>query len=194
MALSGGEYEPAGFIENWDHDRCRERLSGLPVHWIDDIAALAKDHWAVCSLATTKRDKFIEQVAALGIPFATIVHSTAHVSSASSLGEGTFLSPGVVVGAKSSLGRHVRVNRGAMIGHHTRIGDYVTIQPGVHIAGFCEVGDFSYLGIRATGIERVKLGAHSVVCAGALVTKDVPDGARVAGSPARIVQSGKGEE
>jgi UDP-3-O-[3-hydroxymyristoyl] glucosamine N-acyltransferase len=163
LASSGGEYEPAGFVENWDRDRCHERLNGLPIHWIDDIADLAKDHWAVCSLATTKRDKFIEQVAALRVPFATLVHSTAHVSAMSSLGEGTFLSPGVVIGTKSCLGRHVRVNRGAMIGHHTRIGDYVTIQPGVHIAGFCEVGDFAYLGIRATVIERVKLGAHSVV-------------------------------
>jgi acetyltransferase-like isoleucine patch superfamily enzyme len=34
-------------------------------------------------------------------------------------------------------------------------------------------------------VEGVRLGAGSFVAAGAVVTKDLPDGARVAGVPAR---------
>jgi acetyltransferase-like isoleucine patch superfamily enzyme len=54
-----------------------------------------------------------QQVVGFGMPFATVVHPKAHVSPASTLGEGTFLSPGVIIAAHTTLGRHVRVNPGA---------------------------------------------------------------------------------
>jgi sugar O-acyltransferase (sialic acid O-acetyltransferase NeuD family) len=188
LVSEGDEYEPVGFIENWDRGRCSEKLEGLPIHWIDDIASLAHGHCAICSLATTERDRFVEQVAAFGMPFATVVHPRAHVSRTSRLGEGTFLSPGVIVGAHARLGRHVRVNRGALIGHHTSVGDYATIQPGANIAGCCEIRRAVYVGIGAVVIDRVKVGSDSVIGAGSLVTKDVPDHATVGGSPARLMQ------
>jgi UDP-N-acetylbacillosamine N-acetyltransferase len=181
------EYQAAGFIENWERDRCREPLSGLPVHWIDEIADLARDHWAICSLATAQRDGFIQQVAGFGMPFATVVHPKAHVSPSSTLGEGTFLSPGVIIGAHTTLGRHVRVNRGALIGHDASIGDYVTIQPGANIAGRCEIGVRAYVGIGAVLIDGIKVGVSSVIGAGSLVSKNVPDHVMVGGSPARAM-------
>src|SRR5262249_13413658 len=49
----------AGFVENWVRSRCEETLEGLPVHWIDDLAALAAGHVAVCALGTTKRGGFV---------------------------------------------------------------------------------------------------------------------------------------
>lgn len=181
-------FRVAGFVENMERERCRETLEGLPILWVDDIAALADSHWAVCSLGTTHRSRFIEQVAAYGIPFATLVHPSARISSRSFLGEGTLVSVGVVIASHTQLGRHVRVNRGALIGHHTVIGDYVTIGPGANIAGACRIGEATYIGIGAVVIDHITIGSHSVVGAGAVVTKDVPDNVQVVGVPARIVK------
>ena len=50
VAACGNEYAPAGFVENWDRARCDQPVNGLPIYWVDDLAALAPDHWAICSL------------------------------------------------------------------------------------------------------------------------------------------------
>jgi sugar O-acyltransferase (sialic acid O-acetyltransferase NeuD family) len=178
-----------GFVENLQPERCREKLEGLPILWVDELAPLAQTHMTVCGLATTHRSRFTEQVSRYGLAFATLVHPTARISSKSILGEGTILSAGTIVAARTRLGRHVFVNRGALIGHHTEIADYVTVQPGANIAGACRIGEATYIGMGALVLDRVAIGSHSVVGAGAVVTKDVPDNVCVVGVPARIVKT-----
>lgn len=182
------DFKTAGFVENMDRQRCNEKLEGLPIFWVNDIAGLASTHWAVCALATTHRSRFVEQVANLGVKFATLIHPSSKISSKSSVGEGTIISSGVIIASHTVLGRHVLVNRGALIGHHTEIGDYVTIQPGANIAGACRIGQATYIGMGALVLDHVEIGMHSIVGAGAVVNKDVPDHVQVVGVPARIVK------
>lgn len=177
----------SGFVENWEREQCAQSIAGLPVIWVDDLPRHVNGHSAVCGLGTTKRQRFVEQVAA-HVPFATVVHPTARVSQTSTLGEGTIVSVGAIIASHTKLGRHVIVNRGALIGHHAVIGDYVTIGPGANIAGATHIGAGAYIAMSATVIDRVKIGAHAVIGAGAVVTKDVPDRVQVVGVPARIVR------
>jgi len=178
----------AGFVENLNRQRCQEKLEDLPILWVDDVASLAQSHSAVCGLATTHRSRFVAQIAAYGMPFATVIHPSARISAKSTVGEGSILSVGVIVAARTHLGRYVLVNRGALIGHHTDIGDYVTVQPGANIAGACSIGEATYIGMGAIVIDHITIGAHSVVGAGAVVTADIPDHVLVVGVPARIVK------
>jgi len=190
LASETHEYEVAGFVENMDPNRCKEPLEGLPVIWVDEIAGRAHDHCAVCGLATTRRHRFVDQVAAMGMSFGTVIHPSARISSNSSVGGGSILSVGVIIAAHTRLGRHILVNRGSLIGHHTRIEDYATIQPGANVAGECRIDEGAFIGMGAIVLERVTVGAHSIVGAGAVVTKDVPDHVQVVGVPARIVKEG----
>lgn len=180
--------EVAGFVENMQPERCRERLEDLPIFWVDALAHLAQSHAAVCGLGTTHRHRFTDQAVAYQIPFATLIHPLARVSSRSVLGDGTIVSVGTIVAARTQIGQHVVLNRGALIGHHTTIGNYVTIGPGANIAGQCRIGDATYIGIGAVVVDHVSIGAHSVVGAGAVVTTDVPDRVQVVGVPAKIVK------
>jgi len=181
-------FHVVGFVENMDRQRCSQSINSLPIYWVDDIDELSKDHQAVCSLGTTKRKRFVEQVASHDMRFATPVHPSARVSSKSTLGDGTFIAPGVIVASNTRLGQHVRVNRGVLIGHDTTIHDYVTIQPGANIAGVCVIGQAAYIGMGAIIIDRISIGSNSVVGAGSVVIKDVPDRVMVAGVPAKIIK------
>mgnify|MGYP000231293377 CR=1 FL=1 len=120
------EHELVAFAESLDKERCSQPLLDRPVLWIDDLPRWAAIHEAVCAVGTTRRSAFIQRVAEMGFRFVTVVHPTAHISRASTVGEGCVLSAGVVVAAQTTISHHVIVNRGVLIGHHTRIGDYVT--------------------------------------------------------------------
>jgi sugar O-acyltransferase (sialic acid O-acetyltransferase NeuD family) len=182
-------YEVAAFIENYDRSRCGTQLEGRPIVWIDDAAAYAKDHLALCGISTTKRRAYCQQATAVGFKFATIVHPTARISSRARLGEGTFVSALAAVATRTTLGRCVFVNRGALIGHHTTIGDYCTIQPGANVAGAITMGEQTYVGMGAVVLERKKIGAGCVIAAGSVVVEDVPDHAQVMGVPARVTKT-----
>lgn len=178
----------AGFVENMERSRCDLPLDGKPVFWIDDLAEKIRSHCFVCGLGTTKRSRFVEQAAAMGCEFATLVHPTARVPASSSLGRGTIVNAGVIIAAHAQIGAHVCLNRGAIIGHHTRIEDFVTLGPGVNLAGKCHVGRAVYVGIGATIIDHLNIGSQAVVGAGAVVTEDVPERVLVVGVPAKIVK------
>ena len=183
-------WQVAGFVENWERERCSEPLEGRPVHWIDDVGPLAADHLGVCGLGTTRRDGFVRQAETQGLRFAVVVHPSANVSPSSSVGEGSIVGVASVVGARTTLGGHVILNRGCLIGHHTEIGDFASIMAGANVAGSCRIGERAFVGMGALVLDHLSVGSESVVAAGAVVTRDVPANVLVAGSPARVVREG----
>ena len=183
-----GLFDVAVFIENWDREKAGTALLDRPVVWIADAAPLAATHQALCSIGTTRRRGFIEDVEALGFRFATVVHPTARVSRRSCVGEGSVVNAGVIVAANTTIGRHVILNRGVLVGHDTTIHEYVTVSPGANIAGAVTIGQGAYIGMGAIVLDRIRVGEGAVVAAGAVVTKDVPARVQVMGMPARIVK------
>jgi sugar O-acyltransferase (sialic acid O-acetyltransferase NeuD family) len=182
------DYELAGFVEGIDPARCSQTLLGLPVIWIDNVAQVDDSWRGVCAVGATERQSFIRQAISSGLQFVQLVHPLAHVARTATLGEGTVVQAGTVVGARTSIGRHVIINRGCLIGHHVQIGDYVTLSPGANVAGKVTIGECSYIGMGAVVLDGISIGSHAVVAAGAVVTHDVPDRVQVLGIPARIIK------
>ena len=76
-----------------------------------------------------------------------------------------------------SIGRNCTVLPMVLFGKKTPDADY----------GCIEVGDNCYFGTGCTILGPVKIGNNVTVGAGAVVTKDVPDGCTIAGVPAKII-------
>ena len=180
--------ELAGFVENWERERVAQPLLGKPVHWVDDVAALAPSHRFLCALVTTRRIRFTGQMEALGFSPATLVHPAAHVSRGATLEPGVIASAGVVVAAHVRVGGHTILNRGVLVGHHTHIEDHVSLLPGSNVAGNCRLGAGTFVGMGALVLDNLTVGEGAVIGAGSIVTRDVPARTKVMGAPARVVE------
>jgi acetyltransferase-like isoleucine patch superfamily enzyme len=51
------------------------------------------------------------------------------------------------------------------------------------------IGKYSVIGARSIIMPGITIGDHSIVAAGAVVTKDVPDNVIVAGNPAKVIRT-----
>ena len=129
-------------------------------------------------------------VRGLGVPderWATLIDPGAIVAPNAKVGAGSVLGPFVVIGPSCAIGHHVACWPGAQIGHDVTVGDFVFLGRGSIVSGYCSVASGAYLGSGALIRERCRIGEYAVVGAGAVVITDVPDGAIVAGNPARVI-------
>ncbi|MEC5184917.1 UDP-2-acetamido-3-amino-2,3-dideoxy-glucuronate N-acetyltransferase [Cryobacterium sp. MP_3.1] len=131
------------------------------------------------------------------------VRENASIGSGCILGRGSYIGPGVI------LGRNCKVQNYALIYEPAVLEDGVFVGPAVvftndmfpravnpdlsikaaedwHPVGV-HVGTGASIGARAVCIGPVSIGRWALIAAGAVVTKDVPDYAIVAGVPARRI-------
>lgn len=122
------------------------------------------------------------------------------------IGDGTFIMKRVYIMTpqKIRIGRHSDINRGCLldgrggitIGDNVSISYHVNIMTGSHDHNTRQfkgvflpivIEDYAWIGVNATILQNVKIGKGAVVCAGAVVTKDVEPFTVVAGVPARPI-------
>lgn len=120
-----------------------------------------------------------------GLTPVTAIHPSAAVAKSASLGPGTVVMPLAAVNPDCVIGTNVIVNTRAVVEHDTRIADHAHVGPGAVLCGSVVVGEGAFIGAGAVVIHGIRIGDWAVVAAGAIVIRDVPDGGRVAGSPAR---------
>lgn len=107
------------------------------------------------------------------------------------IGDGVFINSGclfdlsapIVIGGGVQLAYQVALITG---GHG--IGPAES-RAGEHRPASIHIGVGSWIGARAVILPGVRIGAGSVVAAGAVVTRDVPANTLVAGVPARVVRT-----
>ena len=112
------------------------------------------------------------------------------------IGEGAVIMMGAVINIGAVVGAGTMIDMGAVLGGRATVGARCHVGAGAVLAGVVEpasatpviVEDGVLIGANAVVIEGVHIGTDAVVAAGAVVIEDVPAGAVVAGSPARIVK------
>lgn len=117
-----------------------------------------------------------------------LIHPSAIVSKNIVLGSGNVFMAGVVINSSSKIGNHCIINTSASVDHDCEIGDFVHISPQASLAGNVRVLEGAQIGIGACIKQDITIGKWSVVGAGAVVIKDVPDNVIVAGNPAKIIK------
>lgn len=102
------------------------------------------------------------------------------------IGEGSIIGFDCILDGREhiTIGRHVNLSSGAAL--WTLQHDHRDPEFGA-VGGPIVVGDRAWISFRATVLPGITVGEGAVVAAGAVVTRNVPDYAIVAGVPARVV-------
>lgn len=133
------------------------------------------------------------------------------------IGEKTTISTGTTIHKKSDpvfIGKNCSINRNVLfnaaspikIGECCQIAFNVAFLTSNHelttdfknkrkvISGPISIEDFVWIGANAIILSNVKIGRGSVVAAGSVVTKDVPENTLVGGIPAKIIKENINEK
>lgn len=154
-----------------------------------DYLKAQNDVYAVCAVGAPHiRKKIIEKLKGSSITFASIIDPSVLLSDKVQIGEGCIICAGTILTVDVTVGNHVIINLDCTVGHDAVLYDYVTIYSSVNVSGNVTVETCVELGTGAQIIQGKSIGADTVIGAGAVVVKDMPENCTAVGSPAKPIK------
>ena len=179
-----------GFID--DDESIQERvINGYKVLGKTSDIKRFTDTYIVCAVGSSKvRKKIINNIKAINqsIKFGTLIDPSVQMSKYVTVGEGTIICAHTIITVDVVIGDHVIINLDCTIGHDAVIQDFVTLYPSVNVSGMTNIGCCSELGTGTQIIQGKCVGNYTIVGAGAVVVKDVPDKCTAVGCPAKTIK------
>ena len=179
-----------GFIDDNDDLKGKE-INGYPVLGTTSDMQNYDNAYFSCAIGSSSvRKRIVERIKANNnnVLFATLIDPSVEYSDLVEIGEGCIICAHTLLTVNISIGEHVIINLDCTIGHDAVLNDYVTLYPSVNVSGTTIIGTCSELGTGMQIIQGKTIGNHTIVGAGAVVVKDIPDNCTAVGSPAKPIK------
>jgi sugar O-acyltransferase (sialic acid O-acetyltransferase NeuD family) len=168
-------------------------LHGLPyLGSTADLNAVSTPLHVVVAVGNSQsRAAVVAQLTSPHLSFATLIHPGVACAPYQSLqiGAGCIISQGCILTVDIKLGQHVLLNLGCTIGHDAVLEDFCSLMPHANVGGAAHLETAVYLGTNATVINHVRVGARTIVGAGAVAVRDLPADCTAVGVPAQVIKS-----
>lgn len=178
-----------GFID--DNPQTQgQRIRGYPViggvDWFSKPEA--KKVKTVVAVGDNRvRKKIAEKAKSYGAKFCNIIHPSVTMTPYIKLGEGIIVTAGCIFTNNIKIQDHVIINLDVTVGHDAVLENFVNLNPGVHINGNNKILEGAYIGTGAVTIQDITIGKWSIIGAGAVVVKNIPEKVVAIGVPAKPI-------
>jgi len=188
---SGSQIKPIGYLDD-DSNLQGSIYNGLPVFGgISTISDIPHDAIIIALGNNRTRSEMFHYFQEKKEKFINAIHPKSILSNDIKTGVGIMICAGVIINSGSVIGSNVIINTGSTIDHHNTINNHTHIAPGVNTGGEVTVGEGALIGIGATVVPMISIGAWSVVGAGSVVCRNLPDSIKAIGIPAKIISATK---
>jgi len=158
---------------------------------IGNLAWLQKQNLnVVCAIGDPNvKKRVLSQLTNSENKYPVLIHPDVRMSKLIDIGEGTIICSGCILTVNINIGKHVIINLDSTVGHDATIGDFSTILPSVNISGHVNIEELVSVGTGAKIIQELRIGRNTIIGAGAIVTKDIPQNVVAVGMPAKPIKT-----
>jgi sugar O-acyltransferase (sialic acid O-acetyltransferase NeuD family) len=168
-------------------------IMGYPVLGDDTLipSLIQQDYVFLISIGKlntfSPRQKIFDTIKGLGGAFATIIASTAYVSSHATIGEGSIIMHGAFLNVDAVIEQNCIINTRAIIEHDTRVKSHSHISTHVVLNGGVEIGSDCFIGSGSVVLHKTKIADNVIVGSHSTVVKDLLEATTYVGTPAKPI-------
>lgn len=161
-----------------------------PVSKLESLKDTDSIEAVYCPLGNNKlRVKFLTWARGLGYKIPNYIHPNVVLSDDVLIGQGVYILLGTTIMPHTTIKDFVMISMGVHVAHHNLLEEGVFLSTGCNFGASIVAHKYAYCGISSTIMTGIhELGEDCLVGAGAVVIKDVPANAVVAGVPAKVLK------
>lgn len=155
-----------------------------------DINKFEEELFVVVAVADPSSKKIIiESIKNKNINYPILIHPSVSIANDFvKIGKGTIICAGNYITININIGEFVILNLCCTVGHDTNIDNYSSFMPSVNISGEVNIKEGVYVGTGAKIINQIEIGEYTIVGAGAVVSKSLPQKCTAVGIPAKPIK------
>lgn len=157
---------------------------------VEDLAKINNKVNVVVAIGAPEiKRKIVEKLSNPNINFPTLMHPSVLIGNEFvSIGTGCIICAGTIITCNIDIKDFVILNLMCTVGHDTIINSFASFMPSVNISGEVVIHEEVYVGTGAKIINQLEIGRQTIIGAGAVVSKTLPEKCTAVGIPAKPIK------